>query len=83
MEVLVSRIRPEDWPVFAVGDADWQMGLSRLHVAAQVGLTGMVESMLSKGADLNARNDRRQTPFHYAARYGKSQIVQLLAGARR
>jgi ankyrin repeat protein len=37
-----------------------------------------VAVLLSKGADLEADDDRGRTPLHYAAEAGHAQIVSLL-----
>ena len=50
-----------------------------LSVAALLGNTGMVRSLLEHGADINATTiDNKQTALMYAAAAGKRETVQLL-----
>jgi len=58
-------------------------GPTLLHVAAQTGIAGVVEKLLSMGLDPNARDGRFQsTPLHFAAGNGFLDCVQLLVDAR-
>jgi ankyrin repeat protein/L-ascorbate metabolism protein UlaG (beta-lactamase superfamily) len=49
-----------------------------LHGAAAAGHIEIVEYLLSKGADIDARNNADQNPLLYAAYNGKVPIVSLL-----
>ena len=49
-----------------------------LHGAAAAGHIEIVEYLLSKGADIDARNNANQNPLLYAAYHGKTAIVSLL-----
>ncbi len=50
-----------------------------LHEAAAVGDIEQVKSLISKGADVNAMDDRLDaTPMHFAAYRGQRQVVELL-----
>ena len=49
-----------------------------LHGAAAAGHIEIVEYLLSKGADIDARNTANQNPLLYAAYHGKAAIVSLL-----
>jgi ankyrin repeat protein len=50
-----------------------------LHEAAAVGNIEQVKSLISKGADVNAMDDRLDgTPLHLAAYWGQRQVVELL-----
>ena len=50
-----------------------------LHEAAAVGDIEQVKSLISKGADVNAMDDRLDgTPMHLAAFYYQRQVVELL-----
>jgi len=49
-----------------------------LHSAAASGHIKIVEYLLSKGADVNARNAVNQNPLLYAAYHGHAEIVNLL-----
>ena len=49
-----------------------------LHCAARNNRTEIVNLLLSKGADVNARDNDNRTPLHWAAYYGNTEIVNLL-----
>ena len=49
-----------------------------IHFAAQSGSYKIVELLLSKGEDPNARNLTFMTPLHYAAKSGSFNTVKLL-----
>ncbi len=51
---------------------------SPLHGAAAAGHIEIVEYLLSKGADIDARNNANQNPLLYAAYNGKTPVVKLL-----
>nr|XP_027237692.1 ankyrin repeat domain-containing protein 1-like isoform X2 [Penaeus vannamei] len=59
--------------------ADFLRGSLPLHVAAENGLREVVETLLSGGADPNARNEIEWTALHFAARNGHLSVVQFLA----
>ena len=52
-----------------------------LHHASQSGRTGIVELLLSKGADVRARDFYGETPLHYAVDSGNLEVVKLLVEA--
>jgi hypothetical protein len=52
-----------------------------LHQAAANGDIEQVKLLISKGADVNAKDDEEKTPLHYAAEAGKMEVVQLLVEA--
>ena len=52
-------------------------GESPLHLAAAYGHTSFVELLLHKGADINIKDHTGQTPKHWAARYGKEELIPL------
>lgn len=58
------------------GDED--AGNTALHFAAQEGRLPMVELLLARGADVNARNNFHQTPLHLAATWNESLVVHRL-----
>ena len=53
-------------------------GWTPLHKAAYEGYREIVELLIAKGADVNAKNKRGMTPLHLAAEYGRNQVVELL-----
>jgi ankyrin repeat protein len=46
-------------------NSDW--GCTPLHLAARDGRVDLVQLLIERGADVNARNHRGATPLHYAA----------------
>ena len=53
-------------------------GLTPLHRAAYYGLKEIVELLLDKGADVNAKEEVGWTPLHYAAAMSHKAIAELL-----
>jgi len=55
-----------------------------LHQAAAEGDIEQVKSLISKGADVNAKDKRGKTPLHYASEKGHTDVSSLLIsqGAR-
>jgi len=49
-----------------------------LHFAAQGGHKDIVELLIAKGADVNAKNVAKETPLHYAAALAHKEVVDLL-----
>jgi ankyrin repeat protein/beta-lactamase regulating signal transducer with metallopeptidase domain len=49
-----------------------------LHQAAADGDIEQVKSLISKGADVNAKDEDGQVPLHLAARHGNKAVVELL-----
>lgn len=56
-------------------------GATLLHGAVGRDQAPMVTLLLSRGADVNARDKRRITPLHLAATNGNVPIIRLLLGA--
>jgi ankyrin repeat protein len=76
---MISRGFP---PNFPLNDAGWTL----LHVAAQVGNEGLVETLLRQGANPNVQEaNENWTPLHVAALNGHADLVSLLlkSGAKR
>ena len=48
------------------------------HLAARLGLIGIIRSFLEAGVDVNARDEYRATPLIAACRGGQMEIVRLL-----
>jgi len=53
-------------------------GESLLHVAAQVGNAEIVSALISKGADVNARDDDDKTALHWAVANDMEAVVDVL-----
>lgn len=51
---------------------------SLLHLAAMIGEINAVRYLISKGVEVNARNDLLHTPLHLAAGIGHVEIVEVL-----
>lgn len=49
-----------------------------LHQAAADGDIEKVKSLISKGADVNAKDESRRTALHYASEKGQKEVVELL-----
>jgi|GEM_PF-5690551 len=49
-----------------------------LHLASWQGHVQVVELLIARGADVNARGDGGRTPLHYAAEHGHPAVAQLL-----
>jgi ankyrin repeat protein len=49
-----------------------------LHKAAAQGHMDVVNYLISKGADIDARNNANQNPLLHAAYYGKTEVVKFL-----
>src|SRR5689334_12955373 len=59
-----------------------RVGSAPLHVAAWSGKIGIASLLISRGADVNARqNETGLTPLDYAVLSGTAAIVKLLVGA--
>jgi hypothetical protein len=61
-----------------VANARDEEGLTKLHRAAVAGRKEEVESLLAKGATIDAINNHGATPLYYAAYAGQAEIVDLL-----
>lgn len=46
-------------------------GNTALHVAAESGEEDVAKILIENGADVNFKNDFKETPLHIAAMYGK------------
>ncbi len=51
---------------------------SSIHVAARIGTSTKIKSLIEKGADVNAKDTTNQTPLHYAARQGHITAIGSL-----
>ena len=49
-----------------------------LHKAVAGGDIDQIKSLISRGADVNAKDRSGRTPLHYAARWGHKDVAELL-----
>lgn len=59
-------------------NAKSKKGITPLMEAAKIGMTEIVDLLISKGADVNAKTTKKETPLHYAAAGGNVKIAQIL-----
>ena len=64
-----------------IEDRDPDHQKTALHHASESGRTGIIELLLSKGADVRARAFYGETPLHYAVESGNLEAVKLLVEA--
>jgi ankyrin repeat protein len=79
---VLSKPKPR---LIAVARPNRQINNSRVRVAGnRRGDKDMAALLVTKGADVNAKNDAGLTPLDFAEQKGLSQIVELLRkhGAR-
>lgn len=71
---VVRKMLEEDRDLINAVDSDLK---TPLHLAAEHGYIDMVELLLEKGADINAKEGFKRTPLHFAASSGHDEIVRL------
>jgi len=54
------------------------LGSTPLHLGSAAGHGDVVELLIAKGADVNARRNDNRTPLHTACRAGHKDVVELL-----
>lgn len=59
---------------------DWQSGAVCLHAAAKKGHTGVVQTLLRNGAQVDTTDRDGLTALHIAVENCKPQVVQILLG---
>ncbi|XP_059475584.1 uncharacterized protein LOC132196750 [Neocloeon triangulifer] len=62
---------------FSVEKKGWN-GRSALHRAAEKGHVAVAKFLLSRGANVNARDDEKSTPLNLAAQYSSEEMCQFL-----
>ena len=78
LDVAVSRDRSEVVKLLIAKGADISFVDISFHAAARFGYLAIVENIIEKGTDVNAKDTRNRTALHYAAREGHKDIVELL-----
>ncbi|KAJ1389823.1 Ankyrin repeat [Sesbania bispinosa] len=74
---VVKILLSADASAGVINSAD-EEGWAPLHSAASIGSLEIVEALLSKGADVNLKNDGGRTALHYAASKGWLKIAEIL-----
>ncbi|PVF90978.1 ankyrin, partial [Serendipita vermifera] len=62
----------------ADADATGPQGLTALHYAASMGHLGIVQALISHGANVNFAKSGMDTPLQQAAMYGHHAVVRVL-----
>jgi ankyrin repeat protein/serine/threonine protein kinase len=58
------------------------VGTTPLHAAVRCGWPKVVELLVEKGANVNAKDGQKKTPLLIACALGRAEVVQVLLGAR-
>ncbi len=66
------------WDELFHGERPKDIGDSRLHLTAWTGCKGYAKALIALGAHVDAENNARCTPLHYAALCGHKDIAELL-----
>ncbi|XP_061190005.1 ankyrin-2-like [Saccostrea echinata] len=53
-------------------------GKTSLHIAVEYGYNEVVEKLITRGANVNARDENGDTPLHFACAHNFRNIVQIL-----
>ncbi|GLH04037.1 Poly [ADP-ribose] polymerase tankyrase [Gryllus bimaculatus] len=78
-ELLIARKENKiELDISCKGKSKSNLGWSPLHLSTYFGHEGVVELLLSHGADVNVVNDAGDTPLHRAAFIGREDLVLLL-----
>lgn len=72
----VARLLDEEPALVKSKLPNW--GDQPLHTAAAAGCGKVVELLLDRGAEINARGNKMMTPLHLAAENGKAGVIKIL-----
>jgi ankyrin repeat protein len=61
-----------------MGLGAWNSSSTSIHVAAAFGDQKRVQTLVRRGADINATNKFGDTALHTAVRQGKKEVIRLL-----
>ncbi|MEH1854478.1 MAG: ankyrin repeat domain-containing protein [Nostoc sp.] len=74
----ITLLNSYKWDILSsIGFTD-MAGRNTLDIAVEQGNKQVVELLIAKGADVNARTNYGETPLHLAAEQGNKQVVELL-----
>ena len=59
----------------------FEEGWTPLHYAAREGQAQVVEVLIARGAEIDARDNQGMTPLHWAAERGQHELAGLLIDA--
>ncbi|XP_055303155.1 ankyrin-1-like [Sitodiplosis mosellana] len=63
---------------FEDGDVQKLKELHLLHLAAEKGNVDVAKVLISRGVEVDAKNDQQETALHFAARYGRLEVAKIL-----
>ncbi|XP_050694031.1 ankyrin repeat domain-containing protein 27-like [Eriocheir sinensis] len=77
-EALMHQPQEDPWPTVAMEDP---LGRTAMHLACIFGRPALVDLMVARSADLEAKDQRGATPLHHAALRGHQNALLLLLHA--
>ena len=87
VDILKFALNKRLWKLYheitlRVGDISELLphGIIPLHIAVKGGSFAIVDDLLKKGYDVNARDIYGYAPLHYAAKSGRLEVVKTLEG---
>ena len=81
---VLSAVKKEDgsWRIEEIAETPGSCGeLTGLHEAVRLGTADWVACLAAAGSDVNARDERGDTPLHIAAAKGSVELTQVLIAA--